>query len=42
LSAAALIFMVASTSADLADEEERPVELTTAVRLRKRGRDMAR
>jgi len=36
-----LIFTVTSASGDL-PEEERPVKLTTEVRLRKRGRDMAR
>jgi hypothetical protein len=36
-----LIFTVTSASGDL-PEEERPVNLTAEVRLRKRGRDMAR
>jgi hypothetical protein len=35
-----LIFTVTSASSDSL-EEERPVKLTTEVRLRKRGRDMA-
>jgi hypothetical protein len=37
-----LIFTVTSASGDSPDEEERPVKLTARVRLRKRGRDMAR
>lgn len=39
-----LIFTVTPTSGDAPDapEEERPVKLTTEVRLRKRGRDLAR
>ncbi len=36
-----LIFTVTSASGD-APEEERPVKLTTEVRLRKRGHDVAR
>jgi hypothetical protein len=36
-----LIFTVTSADGDL-PEEERPVKVTTEVRLRKRGRDMAR
>ena len=36
-----LIFTVTSASGDSA-EEDRPVKLTTEMRLRKRGRDMAR
>ena len=36
-----LIFTVTSAGSD-SPEEERPVKLTTEVRLRKRGRDMAR
>jgi hypothetical protein len=36
-----LIFTVTSASGD-ASEEERPLKLTTKVRLRKRGRDMGR
>ena len=36
-----LIFTVASASSD-SPEEERPVKLTASVRLRKRGRDVAR
>ena len=35
-----LIFTVTSASSD-SPEEERPVKLTTQVRLRKRGRDLA-
>ena len=35
-----LIFTVRSASSD-SPEEERPVKLTTQVRLRKRGRDLA-
>jgi len=35
-----LIFTVTSASSD-SPEEERPVKLTTKVRLRKRGRDIA-
>ena len=35
-----LIFTVTSASTD-SPEEERPVKLTTQVRLRKRGRDLA-
>ena len=35
-----LIFTITSTSSD-SPEEERPVKLTTQVRLRKRGRDLA-
>ncbi len=36
----ALIFTITSASSD-SQEEERPVKLTTTVRLRKRGRDLA-
>jgi hypothetical protein len=36
-----LIFTVASAGSD-SPEEERPVKLSVSVRLRKRGRDMAR
>ena len=36
----ALIFTITSASSD-SPEEERPVKLTTTVRLRKRGRDLA-
>jgi hypothetical protein len=35
-----LIFTITSASSD-SPEEERPVKLTTTVRLRKRGRDLA-
>ena len=35
-----LIFTITSASSD-SPEEERPVTLTTTVRLRKRGRDLA-
>ena len=35
-----LIFTITSASRD-SPEEERPVKLTTTVRLRKRGRDLA-
>ena len=37
-----LIFTVTSAGGDSPDEEERPVKLTTEVRLLRRGRDMAR
>jgi len=37
-----LIFTVAPASDDSSEEEDRPVKLTATVRLRKRGRDMAR
>lgn len=37
-----LIFTVTSAGGDSLDEEERPVKLTTEVRLLRRGRDMAR
>jgi hypothetical protein len=37
-----LIFTVTSASGNSPDEEERPVKMTTEVRLRKRGRDVSR
>jgi hypothetical protein len=37
-----LIFTITSASGDPPEEEERPVKLTARVRLRKRGRDLAR
>ena len=37
-----LIFTVTPASGDSPDEEERPVKMTTEVRLRKRGRDVSR
>ena len=37
-----LIFTVTPASGDSPDEEERPVKMTTEVRLRKRGRDVFR
>jgi hypothetical protein len=37
-----LIFTVTPASGDSPDEEERPVKITTEVRLRKRGRDVSR
>jgi hypothetical protein len=37
-----LIFTVTPASGDSPDEEERPVKMTTEVRLRKRGRDVPR
>lgn len=37
-----LIFAVTSASSDSPGEEERPVKLTTEIRLLRRGRDMAR
>jgi hypothetical protein len=37
-----LIFTVIPASGDSPDEEERPVKMTTEVRLRKRGRDVSR
>jgi hypothetical protein len=37
-----LIFTVAPAGDDSSEEEDRPVKLTATVRLRKRGRDMAR
>jgi hypothetical protein len=37
-----LIFTVTGASGDPPGEQERPVKVTTEVRLRKRGRDMAR
>ncbi len=37
-----LIFTVTAASGDSPDEQERPVKVTAEVRLRKRGRDMAR
>ena len=37
-----LILTVTPASGDSPDEEERPVKMTTEVRLRKRGRDVSR
>ncbi len=37
-----LIFTVTAASGDSPDEEDLPVKVTAEVRLRKRGRDMAR
>lgn len=37
-----LFFTVTPASGDSPDEEERPVKMTTEVRLRKRGRDVSR
>jgi hypothetical protein len=37
-----LIFTVIPASGDSPDEEERPVKMTTEVRVRKRGRDLPR
>ena len=37
-----LIFTVTAASGDPPGEHERPVKMTTEVRLRKRSRDMAR
>ena len=37
-----LIFTVTPASGDSPGEEERPVKMTTEVRLRKRGRDVSR
>jgi hypothetical protein len=37
-----LIFTLTPASGDSPDEEERPVKMTTEVRLRKRGRDVSR
>ncbi len=37
-----LVFTVTAASGDPPEEEERPVKLTAEIRLRKRGRDMAR
>jgi len=36
------VFTVIPASGDSPDEEERPVKMTTEVRLRKRGRDVPR
>ena len=37
-----LIFTMIPASGDSPDEEERPVKMTTEVRLHKRGRDVSR